>query len=203
MNKCFAVLIYLIVFAGSLSAQDGDGIFTQSYSYSNVDNSIWAERLTDDFIPNFSGDVQDVVLWMVFQNAQPADIFLRISEDDGSNNPNTATLIASGLSPATHVDTGDFYGGYVIKTTCVLPSAVTVSSGKTYWLDVEMPSFSGMDSYWLAQNPLVFGSTMWAYVNDQFHNVESLLGKPYDSFFELHVPLALERNTWGSIKASF
>ncbi|NOQ22820.1 MAG: hypothetical protein GQ565_09285 [Candidatus Aegiribacteria sp.] len=199
MNRYLGVLICLAVFAVPLSAQAGNAIFTQTYSFSDVDNSWRAIKLADDFSPDFSGDVQYVVLWVVYDVAQPASIFLRITEDNGDLNPNTATLVTSGLSPATHVDTGDWYGGDIIQTTCILPTAAAVSSGKTYWLEVALP----YPSYWLAQQPLVFGSTMWGYANGQFWSTQYLVQEDYDSFFELHIPLALENNTWGSIKASF
>ncbi|MCK5132604.1 MAG: hypothetical protein KAR40_10695 [Candidatus Sabulitectum sp.] len=199
MSRYFGALICLAVFAVPLSAQTGGAIFTQTYSFSDVDDQWWASKLADDFSPDLSGDVQCVVLWVVYQVPQPASIFLSITEDNGDLDPNTATLVTSGISPATHVNTGDWYGGDVIQTTCILPGAAAISSGKTYWLEVTLP----YPSFWLAQQPLVFGSTLWGYANGQFWSTQELIEKDYDTFFELYMPLALENNSWGSIKASF
>ena len=158
-------------------------------------------RGPDDFVPEYSGDVNYVVLWMVHTQALPPSIFLSITEDNGDNDPNTATLVTSGVSPATHVDTGTQCLGYpVYQTTCALPSTAALSTANTYWLEAKMPSFN---TWWCAQQPLVFGSTMWVYHVDQYVTTSFLFEQDFDSFFELHNSLALEGNTWGAIKASF
>ena len=201
MNKYSALLVCLTVFAVSASAQIGDAIFSQTYVFENMRGMLSAERLADDFVPEYSGDVQCVILWMVHTQVPPDNIFLSISEDNGDNDPNTATLVTSGVSPATHVDTGTQCLGYpVYQTTCTLPSAVALSTANTYWLEAYMPSFN---SCWCAQQPLVFGSTMWVYLVDHFEATSTMMGQDFDSFFELHTSLALEGNTWGAIKASF
>ncbi|MCK5132497.1 MAG: hypothetical protein KAR40_10160 [Candidatus Sabulitectum sp.] len=157
--------------------------------------------MADDFVPVLSGDVSNVVLWMVHTGVQPANIFIRITKDNGDNNPNTATLVTSGLSSATHVDTGDLFpGDYPIyRTTCTLPTPATVAAGDTYWLEVDMTA----GSLWCVQIPVIFGSTVWFYSEGNLVSSVALIGQEFDSFFELHNSLALEANTWGAIKASF
>ncbi|NOQ23224.1 MAG: hypothetical protein GQ565_11325 [Candidatus Aegiribacteria sp.] len=200
MKKYLFVFVCLAVFAVPLSAQTGDAIFTQTYSNADLETGFQSAFIADDFVPVFSGDVKFVVLWMVYTAGQPASIFLKISQDDGSVNPNTATYVAGGLSVASHVDTGDdLFGQDVIKTTCTFSSAGTLSTGNTYWLEVGIPA----SSYWCVQQPLVFGSTMWIYNQGQFVSTQVHLGKDYDTFFELRTSVAIERNTWGNIKASF
>ncbi|NOQ21836.1 MAG: hypothetical protein GQ565_04185 [Candidatus Aegiribacteria sp.] len=201
MVKYITIFVCLAVFAVSLSAQTDNAIFSQTYVFENMRGMLSAEILADDFVPEFSGDVNYVVLWMVHTQGPPANIFLSITKDNGDNNPNTATPVTSGLSPATHVDTGtECLGNPVYQTTCTLPSAASVSAGETYWLEAKMPSFN---SFWCAQQPLVFGSTMWVYHMDQFVTTMFLYQQEFDSFFELHDLLALEGNSWGAIKASF
>ena len=201
MLRHTTLFVFLIVFPVSLSAHTDGALFSQTYVFEAMRGMLSAERLADDFVPEFSGDVGYVVLWMVHAQGPPASIFLRITEDNGDNNPNTATLITSGLSPATHVDTGtECLGNTVYQTTCTFPSTAALSAGKTYWLEAWMPSFN---SCWCVQQPLVFGSTMWVYNVDQFVSSQILIGQEFDSFFELHDMLAIEGNTWGAIKASF
>jgi hypothetical protein len=199
-NHMFRIVLMLfaVVYA-SVADHTDSAIFTQSYtSLSEVNNSIRASRLVDDFIPEYSGGIQSIRVWVVYEGARPDSMYVGIHEDNGSVNPNTATLLTSAVLPAVHVNTGDFYGGYIVETTCTFPAVVPVSDSKTYWLEVRPGN-----GYLIARNPLVFGSTMWGYQTGQYKSVEVLLGKAYDSFFELYTSSVLARNSWGLIKVSF
>jgi len=192
-------LVFFTVFQVCVTDRTDSAVFAQTYtSLAEVDNSIRASRLVDDFSPEFSGDIQSIKVWVVYEGALPDSLYIGIQEDNGSSDPNSATLLASGVLPAVHVSTGDFYGGYIVETTCTFPTAVPVSSNKTYWLEVRPGA-----GYLIARNPLVFGSTMWGYQTGQYKSMVVLLGLAFDSFFELYTPTALARNSWGSIKASF
>lgn len=200
MSRCFGLIVCLLAFSVSVSAQTGDAIFLQSYSFSALNHGIQAVSLCDDFIPTSAGDVQFAKLWMILSGGQPSSLTFSIAADNGDIDPNTASNIYSGVAPATYVDTGDIFSGYsVIEVTCVLSSVVPVVTGSRYWLQMDVP----VGGYWLGQEPLVFGSTMWVFNTSVWVTTVDQVGYEMDGFFELYKPVALERNSWGSIKASF
>ncbi len=197
--KIIMLLLVASIFALSGFAQTGDAIFAQTYNFSDVDGGVTSASLADDFVPYFSGDIQHIVLWMIFTGTSPVDIFIEISEDNGDVNPNTVTSLISGNLVPSIVATGDSLFGYSVdEVTLTFPSAISVSAVELYWLEVGTVS----GSYWVYQDPVVFGTSMWNYSAGQYHKL-SESGYNWDSFFEIRTPVALERSSWGSIKASF
>lgn len=194
------VAVFLaVVFAVSIFAQTGDAIFSQTYIFDDVDGGVTSASLADDFVPVFSGECKSVVLWMVFTGTPPVELFIKLSEDSGDVDPNTAsTLISEDLVPSI-VATGDSLFGYSIsEITFTFSSTASVAAGELYWLEVG--TVSGL--YWIYQDPVVFGTSMWNYTAGQYHMM-SETGDNWDSFFEIRTPVALQRSSWGSIKASF
>lgn len=194
-----AIFLFISVFALSAFAQTGDAIFAQTYNYPDVDGGVTSASLADDFVPDFSGDFQFIVLWMIFTGTPPADIFIKISEDNGDMSPNSTTLLISGNLVPSIVATGDSLFGYPInEVTLSFPSTTSVIVGELYWLEVGTVA----GSYWVYQDPVVFGTSMWSFSAGEYHRM-SEAGNNFDSFFEIRTPVALERSSWGSIKASF
>lgn len=194
-----AIFLIVSVFALPALAQTGNSIFAQTYNFSDVDGGVTSASLADDFVPDYSGDIQHIVLWMVFTGASPADLFIEVSEDNGDIDPNTAASLVSGNLVPSIVATGDSLYGYSIgEVTFSFPSPTSVIVGELYW--IEVGTVSG--SYLLYQDPVVFGTSLWNFVAGQYHEM-SAGGDNWDSFFEIRTPVALERSSWGSIKASF
>jgi hypothetical protein len=200
MKSNLFTAVCLVVFASPLAADTGDALFLQSYSFPDLDKAIQAVSITDDFIPYTSGSVQFVYLWMLLISGQPEQLSLNVTVDAGDINPNTSLPYYTGVSQVTFVDTGDVLSGYpVMEATCVLPYALPLTAGNRYWLQINIPA----GGYWLAQQPLVFGSTMWVYNAGEWISTMDLAEYDADGFFELYTPVALERNSWGSIKAFY
>ncbi len=196
------IIIFLVVSAFALSAyaQTGDALFTQTYSFAEAENGIQSSSLADDFVPIFSGDLQSVILWMTFQGTPPDDIFIKITEDNGDIDPNITTTLISGNLVPSMIDTGDLINGRsVYEVTLSFPTVTPVWAGELYWLEVGTVS----GSYWIYQDPVVFGTSVWYFDAGQFHNIYDAFGYSWDTFFEIRTPVALERSSWGSIKASF
>ena len=197
MIKIYAVLLFS---SAVLLAQTGDALFTQGYSLENIDIGIQSVAICDDFLPDVSGQLGIIELWMQFVSGQPPSVTLSIREDDGSVDPNEATTVFSSSLAADIEDTGDVFQGYpVYHVTCDLDEVVNLNESQRYWLQLDVP----VGGFWFAQTPLVFGSSMWVYTGGEFRNLLDVLGTAYDGFFVLSMPVALERNSWGSIKASF
>ena len=200
MCKAIAFSIVFSVFALSAAAQTGDALFSQPYSPALCDQDLQSLALCDDFIPVQDGNVNFVRIWMVLLGGQPGNLTMVISEDLGSMDPNTATTVYSRVVPASYVNTGDlFEGNDVIEVTLTLPVTLSVETGSRYWLELNMPVLG----YWLGQQPVVFGSSMWARSGSTWETSQSKFGFDVDSFFELFLPVSLDRNSWASIKASF
>ncbi len=200
MNMIKLYILASILVALPAAAQTGDALFSQPFSLSLCDQQVQSLALCDDFIPTQDGETSFIRLWMVLLGGQPGNLTVVISEDLGSMDPNTATTLYSGVVPATYVDTGDdFDGNDVMEVTLALPSPVSVDSDMRYWLEVNMPVLG----YWLGQQPVVFGSSMWARTGSTWMTSQSVFGFDLDGFFALYLPVALERNSWASIKASY
>lgn len=200
MKKFVLLIVCLSVSAGSLMAGTDSILFSQTYSFVSVDKSLQSQGLCDDFIPAFDGYIGEVDLWMQFLGGVPSSLTMTIGEDLGAIDPNTAPTLFTGVVPVSYDLTGDVYqGNSVYRVTCSLPSAVPVETGKRYWLKVTMPVLG----FWLGQQPLVFGSSMWARTGSTWQTSQNAFGYDVDSFFNIYTPVSLERNSWASIKSSF
>ncbi len=193
-------LIAVAVLVSASFAQTGDALFSQIYTLETADDAIQSVSVCDDFLPDRSGQLGSIQLWMLFASGLPPTITLSVMEDNGSVNPNNATTVFSSSMDATITDTGDdFYGYDVYAVSCDLDQTLVVSGSQRYWLELSVP----VGGYWVCQNPVVFGSDLWLFAGGVYQTSESQLGTAYDAFFELYEPVALQRNSWGSIKASF
>ncbi len=190
------VVVVLALFA---FGQSGDPIFTQGYEFSSADGGTFYASLADDFTPDFTGEVTYIVIYQYFNTTRPTEIFVKITSDNGDVSPNSATAVVSGSFPVTYVATGDSLDGLpVYKMTIDLGQTVTVEAGNLYWLETGVV----FNSWVLYQDPVVFGSPMWYFEGGRYHCF-SEQSNNWDSFFELKTPVVLQRNSWGSIKASF
>jgi hypothetical protein len=192
-------IVVVLALASFVSGLAGDAIFVQSYNFSSADGGTFYESLADDFTPDFTGEFTYVVMYQYFDTARPAEVFVKITRDNGDVNPNSSTALVSGSFPVSYVATGDSLEGFsVCEMTIDLGQTVAVDAGDLYWLETGMI----YNSWLLYQDPVVFGSPMWYFEGGQYHCF-SEQSHSWDSFFELRTPVALQRSSWGSIKASF
>jgi len=196
----FKIYVFLLSIPFALMAQTGDALFAQAYSMESIDNGLQSVSLCDDFLPDVAGNLGNIELWMLLTSGQPPSITLGVLQDNGSVNPNNATPLFNSPLETIVEDTGDNFAGYdVYHVTCPVDQSVYLSGSQRYWLQLDVP----VGGYWLCQNPLVFGSTMWVFTGGEYVSTVVQLGTAYDSFFILTMPVSLERNSWGAIKASF
>lgn len=194
------VLLICVAIAFSAMAQTGDELFLQTYSLGEVDIALQSVGICDDFLPYNQGNLGIVYLWMVLQSGYPPTITIAILEDDGSVDPNSASTLFSEPVVPTYTNTGDvLYGNDVILVSLDVSPTISVLGSQRYWLELTMP----VGGFWLGQKPVVFGSPLWLYSGSQYVNSFEHWGTGYDTFFELYQPVALQRNSWGSIKTSF
>ncbi len=133
---------------------------------------------------------------MVFSGAPPVtELYIKIARNLGVPDPNSSTTIFAGDLPVTLLDTGDsLYGVPVYQLTLTLPSSIQLIAGGLYWFEVGTEA----GSYWAFEEPSPFGFGMWNYQAGHYVSFGDCGG-----FFELLTPVALERNSWASIKKSY
>ena len=198
MNGIAIEIIVVLALFGF--GQAGNHIFTQGYDFSSADGGTFYASLADDFSPEFSGDITYVVIYQYFNTTLPTEIFIKITRDNGDVNPNNATVLESGSFPVSYVATGDSLDGFPVyeMTIDLGQQCVAVNAGSLYWLETGVI----FNSWVLYQDPVVFGSPMWYFEGGRYHCF-SEQSNNWDSFFVLKTPVALNRNSWGSIKVSF
>jgi len=180
-------------------------VFAQTYSFGTLLNGFRHIEAADDFIVGTSCDLQNIRIWMIYSGGMPTDYDLRISMDAGDSDPNNATDIWTETVPCTHVDTGDDNWGFdIYETTCAIPAMdayPSVTAGQRYWLELV---FKG-DEYWLVSGP-VWGSFCWTSDGTTWTRADDpgTFATEADFYFDLYdTPVALQRETWGSIKSIF
>ncbi len=199
MRGIVKVIVVMLFSSPFVFGQTGDAIFEQSYDFGSVEGGMYYASLADDFTPDFTGCFQYVIIYQYFDTTPPTEVFLKITQDAGDVDPNNATSLLSGDFSVSYLDTGDLFAGQPIyEMTIDLGQTVAVDAGSLYWLETGVISNSNV----LYQDPVVFGSPMWYFEGGQFHSFAEQ-SHSWDSFFELRTPVALQRNSWGSIKVSF
>lgn len=199
MKRIVKVVVVLLVLSPFISGYASDTIFTQSYDFASVDGGTGYTSVADDFTPDFTGYFRHITIYQSFNETPPTEVFLKITQDAGDINPNNATSILSGSFAVSYQDTGDLFAGNPIyEMTIDMGQSVAVDAGSLYWLETGVV----FNSFVLYQDPVVFGSPMWYFEGGQYHSFEEQ-SHSWDSFFELRTPVALQRNSWGFIKASF
>ncbi len=193
-------------------AASDDIVFAQTYVYANITNGI---RLTaypcywaDDFVLAANADIQNIRFWIVYNGGTaPTTYDLAFSLDNGDSDPSTATTVWSQSAvPATLVDTGDDQWGLdIYEVTCaVVAPFPSLLSGERYWLECLFQSDIITNDFILMQN-LVYPSAFYLSTDAVSWTRIDDYGQPEsDVFFELYnTPVALQRNTWGTIKSIF
>ncbi|MCK5131120.1 MAG: hypothetical protein KAR40_03085 [Candidatus Sabulitectum sp.] len=199
MKGTIGSVVVALVLTPFVSGHASDAIFTQSYDFGSVDGGTCYTSVADDFTPDFTGYFRHVTIYQYFNASPPTEVFLKITQDTGDINPNNATSIISGNFTVSYSATGDSLSAQPIyEMTLDLGQSVAVDAGNLYWLVTGVV----FNSCVLYQDPVVFGSPMWYFEGGQYHSFAEQ-GHSWDSFFELRTPVALQRNSWGAIKASF
>ncbi|MCD4669590.1 MAG: hypothetical protein K8S14_04020 [Actinomycetia bacterium] len=186
---------------GTSPVSTDDIAFSQSYAYANLLNGYSANSMADDFILAANASIDSVVVWMIYIGAQPANVDVAFYQDTGDSSPATATSVWSGTASATYIDTGDDNWGFdIIETTLVLPSYPFLTAGVYYWLEITL---NYNVDFWLVQNWSVL-SQCWVLNGSTWTRSDDAYSESTDAFFDLYAaPVALERETWGSIKTIF
>ncbi len=195
-----------------------DLLYAQTYIN---DDSLhgWAwGQICDDFELATDASVEKVVIWVCSLDLAMNPVVplawcdLAFMQDNGDEDPNTATAVWSGTSTTTYIDTGDAFSGGTLpiyELTCTLSSPVDLTAGVRYWLvatqyyaDDDFRFYSCVTSL----TPIIF---VESYLNSgeppPWETGFSLFGYEADMFFDLYgTPSgALDNSTWGNSQSVF
>ncbi|MCK4506703.1 MAG: hypothetical protein KAW14_13895 [Candidatus Aegiribacteria sp.] len=186
-------------------------VYSQTYVYSNLLSSIsnWSglnRWFCDDFELDSDYFVTDMSVWMIWTGEMGSMMNFVISEDDtGDSDPNTNTDIWAESVPCINIFTGDSNWGFEIyETYCTISADAypELDAGVHYYFETQadvndncfiLVSDNYVGDYCWYDD----GSGIWVECDDVF-------GFPMDLFFDFYGEyLALEPETWGSIKTLF
>ncbi len=186
-------------------------VYSQTYDYSNLVGGIsncssFNRWFCDDFELDSDFFVTDMSVWMMWTGEMGSMMNFVISEDDtGDSDPNTNTDVWAESVPCINIFTGDSNWGYEIyEVYCTISadSYPELDAGVHYYFETQADvvdncfiltseNFVG-DYCWYDD-----GSGIWVESDDAF-------GFAMDLFFDFYGEnLALEPETWGSIKTLF
>mgnify|MGYP001135622635 CR=1 FL=1 len=194
---------------GTVSSGTDAIVFDQTYSFVSVlngyrltgDECYWA----DDFVLTVNSDIQDIRFWIVYNGGTaPSSYDMAFTQDSGDSDPTNATAVWSETIVPVLVDTGDDQWGMdIYEVTCTIASYPSLVSGQRYWLEGHFHTTS-VNDYILVQTP-VYGS--YFYMSSDaaaWTRIDNYGAEASDTFFELNAPpVALQNETWGTIKSIF
>jgi len=188
----------------SLRLESEDWLCSQPFSFESVQNGLGFSQnhdwmMADDFYNLYVWDLFRIEIWASYAESNPQSILIQIRSD----NSGPGSIIESGISNSlNHQDTGYSQWGYPLWYTDISVSYIGVPIGKN-WLALQ--TIGTGNTYWLAADQ------QWAdmsYFSDSnggiWSSSQAVWGTPYEQFMILnrYTP-ALERNSWGGIKALF
>ena len=186
-------------------------VYSQTYDYSILVTGIsiygggnrW---LCDDFELDNNYYVTEMCVWMIWTGDQASMMNFVISEDDtGDSDPNTNTDVWAESVPCTNTFTGDSQWGYdIYETYCTINADAypELDADVHYYFEAQADI---VDNCFILVSWNNIGNYCW-YDDGSGVWVESVImfGFPSDMFFDFYGEyLALESETWGSIKALF
>ncbi len=208
MRKLSIVPLILFLFA---AAGHSEALFGNEYSYSEWHDygeyTPSGDSFCDDFILDNPASLSDsIVVWMCFSGSPVADLDLSIGTDDGSGDPNNATIIFDENLPCTCIDTGDqtsYTGSHIYKVVLDLSSITSppsLDANQLYWLYVD----EEYQSDYLLMGPVHYGSCAWGWAYGSYIPIDSYFD-PLDIYVLMYgtASSSLDRSSWGNIKTLF
>lgn len=188
-------------------------LFAQTYVYDDVKSGWRHGAICDDFILDYDGTADAARFWMIYTGGTtPIDYELTIAQDTGDSDPNNASIVWMETCPAVLFDTGDLIfsiDAICWQVDCAFATPLSLTAGDRYWFMITCHDDTVYDYMVLRDFDagLGFGSMAWSYDgatwwrgDDSTHS----FGSRRDMFFDIYgVFVALQNETWGSIKAIF
>lgn len=182
-----------------------DWFCSQPFTFENLQNGLgfsqnYSWMVADDYYVTTPHQGFTMMLWAIYSYSAPDDFVVQIRSDNPVGGPGPVAYTGE-PDQVHHEETGYSQWGYSLWCT-EIDLYMYYPPGKN-WLALQAVSYSAC--YWLA------GLQQWndmSYFSDNngstWTSSEEEFGAPYEQFIVLSGwPLALERESWGQIKALF
>ena len=181
---------------------------SQPFVYENLANGLGFSStnswmIADDFnMALQTGFIDRIELWAIYSSANCTGFNIQIRHDTGGAGPGSiaASTTSSGVS---HTNTGYTNWGYTLWYTDVYPVQQLSFADEKYWLAMQTTGGAGAH-YWLATSQTWAEMTYFSQNNGStWSSSQATWGAPYEQFMILSANVALERDSWGAVKALF
>ena len=184
-----------------------DIVCSQPFDFATLQNGLGCNSanswmLADD-IMNTTGEMLDMLeVWMIFTGSGASQYNFALYEA-ALDAPGSSVFWSIAETNITNTDTGLSNWGYAIWHSVVQFAApVEVPGSVTYWFALQTESSS--TDYWLCTDQKWADETYFSTDNGASWSSSTVnWGAPYEQFMILQVIMALDRCTWGEIKAVF
>lgn len=189
----------------ALQISSEDWLCSQAFSFESLQNGLGFSQnndwmMADDFYSMYEWDyLFRIEIWAIYAESNPQGILIQIRSDIAG----PGSIIESGTSNSlNHQDTGYSQWGYPLWYTDISVSNLEFPVGKS-WLALQTTGTG--NAYWLAADQQWADMSYFSSSNGgSWSSSQAMWGTPYEQFMVLNrwFP-ALERNSWGGIKALF
>jgi hypothetical protein len=181
-----------------------DWLCSQAFTYESFENGLGFSQnngwmMADDFYSMYSWNLFRVEIWAIYSESSPQSILIQIRSDLSG----PGSVIDSGTSNSmNHQDTGYSQWGYPLWYSDISVFPLEFPAGKS-WLALQ--TIGTGNNFWLAADQQWADMSYFSSSNGgSWSSSQSVWGTPYEQFMILNrYSPALERNSWGGIKALF
>lgn len=182
-----------------------DWFCSQPFSFENMEvglgfsqSNFW--MIADDYYAGTPHQGNLIKIWAVYSVVLPDDFVVQVRSDNPAGGPGQV-FFANEPDQVYHEDTGYSQWGYTLWYT-ELHLYMQYPAGKN-WLAIQ--ALTSTQSYWLAADQQWSDMSYFSSNNGAtWISSEQSYGTPCEQFMALSgAPLALERESWGRIKALY
>ncbi len=180
---------------------------SQPFVYENLANGLGFSSpnswmIADDFNSAlYSGYIDMIEVWAIYSSSNCTGFSIQIRHDTGAG---PGSIFGSTTSASvSHTNTGFTNWGYPLWHTEIEPIQSLYFADEKYWLALQTTGGAGAH-YWLCANQSWADMTYFSANNgNSWSSSQTEWGAPYEQFMILSADVALERDSWGGIKALF
>jgi hypothetical protein len=185
----------------------GEDVFcSQVFVYANLTNGVGFSSpnswmIADDFTYAQGGYIDFVQIWAIYASGNATGFNIQLRADGGAG---PGSIVSSHTSTAvTHANTGFTSWGYALYYTEITTPDINFNAGTKYWFAMQTTGGAGAH-YWLAANQAWADMTYFSANNgSSWSSSQAEWGAPYEQFLIISGNVALERDSWGAVKALF
>ena len=184
-----------------------DVMCSQPFDFATLQNGLGCNSANSwmiaDDVTNTTGEMLDMVeVWMIFTGSGASQYNFTLFEA-AMDAPGSTVFWSGSETSITNTDTGLTNWGYAIwNSVCQFAAPVEVTASVTYWFALQTESST--TDYFLCTDQKWADETYFSTDNGgSWVSSTTEFGAAYEQFMILNTVDALDRCTWGEIKAVF